>query len=400
MAILSETDSELTYANTIAALDEGLDTLNRAWGLVNHLDSVCNSPELRKPFNKMLPEVSAFFAAIPLNEQLWKTLKAYGDSEAVQQLSAPPNSATCTRRWPTSARPVRICLPSKSSAPQKSKNASPRSLQKYSENCLDATNAWEKVITDKSELSGLPESALAAAKTERRTKKRKAGASPFQAPSYIPVMTYADNDALREEVWKAYAAIGRSGETDNRELVREILDLRHEFAQLVGQNHFADHVTERRMAASGHTALKFGETIFERVRESFEREVQQLRDFKGSELLEPWEVGYWAEKQRLASYDFDEEALRPYFPIDRVISGMYDIAERIFGLNILERSNPAARSRTPNPASRTPNPASRSPKSGMKKSNSTSSSTARAANCSGHSMQTGIRANPSAVAHG
>ncbi|HBR94114.1 MAG TPA: oligopeptidase A, partial [Opitutae bacterium] len=151
----------------------------------------------------------------------------------------------------------------------------------------------------------------------------------LQAPSYIPVMTYADSDALRKEVWQAYAAIGREGEHDNRELVRQILDLRHEFAQLVGQANFADHVTERRMAASGKAALSFGDEIFQKVRKQFEQEAEQLRQFKASlnsplptsdsPLLQPWEVGYWAEKQRKANYAFDEEALRPYFPIDRVI---------------------------------------------------------------------------------
>ncbi len=338
VAALSETDSELTYANTIAALDEGLDTLNRAWGLVNHLDSVNNSPELREPFNKMLPLVSEFFAAIPLNEQLWKTIKAFGSSEAVLKLS--PTKQRYVHETMADFREAGADLPpeQKQRAGEVQKRLA-ELTQKYSENCLDATNAWQKLITDESELAGLPESALAAAKQSAEQKEQDGWRFTLQAPSYIPVMTYADNDALREEVWKAYAAIGREGETDNRELVREILDLRHEFAQLVGQENFADHVTARRMAASGDAALKFGETIFERVREAFETEAQQLRDFKQADLLEPWEVGYWAEKQRLANYDFDEEALRPYFPVDKVISGMYDIVQQIFGLRMEERTD-------------------------------------------------------------
>jgi oligopeptidase A len=339
-----EATENLSYENTIAELDKGLEILNHAWGLVSHLDSVCNSPELRDAHNAMLPKVSEFSSGIPLNEALWKTLKAFGTSEAVAQLSA--TKQRYIHETMADFREAGADLP-----PEQKKRAGEiqqrlaEITQKYSEHCLDATNAWEKIITDESELSGLPKSALDAAKQSAKKKGKDGWRFTLQAPSFIPVMTYADNDALREDVWRAYGAIGREADYDNRELVGEILDLRHEFAQLVGQANFADHVTERRMAASGDAALKFGEAIFEKVKDQFVDEVNALRKFKadttGDEpgLLEPWEVGYWAEKQRLASYDFDEEALRPYFPINRVISGMFDIAQQIFGLRIEERSD-------------------------------------------------------------
>ncbi len=342
VAALSEQDSALTYENTIAALDNGLETLNRAWSFVSHLDSVCNSPELREAHNKMLPAVSEFFAAIPLNAALWQTLKSFGESEAAAQLS--PTKQRYVHETMADFREAGADLP-----PEQKKRAGEiqkrlaEITQKYSEHCLDATNAWEKIVTDEAELSGLPASALAAAKQSAEQKNKLGWRFTLQAPSYIPVMSYADNDGLREEIWRAYAAIGREGDYDNRELVREILDLRHEFAQLVGQANFADHVTERRMAASGEAALKFGEAIFEKVQGKFVEEVNALRAFKSNTtetepgLLEPWEAGYWAEKQRKANYDFDEEALRPYFPIDRVISGMFDIAQQLFGLRIEER---------------------------------------------------------------
>ena len=344
----------LSYANTIAALDDGLDPLNRAWGLVSHLDSVANSPELRTAHNKMLPKVSEFFASIPLNEALWETLKNYSEQTRAENLS--PTKQRYIEETLADFREAGADLP-----PEQKKRAGEiqsqlaELTQKYSENCLDATNAWEKIVTDEAELSGLPKSALDAARQSAEQKGQEGWRFTLQAPSYIAVMTYADSDALREEVWRAYAAIGRGGEHDNRHLVRQILDLRHEFAQLVGQANFADHVTERRMAASGQAALRFGEEIFEKVREQFEAEAEQLRAFRHSTsntespatpplpiaakppLLEPWQVGYWAEKQRKANYAFDEEALRPYFPIDRVISGMYAIAQKIFGLRIEER---------------------------------------------------------------
>ena len=333
----------LTYANTIAALDDGLETLNHAWGLVSHLDSVNNSPELRDAHNAILPKVTEFFSGIPLNEPLWKTLKAFGESTATDQLSATKQRYVHETLADFREQGADLPPEKKARAAEVQKRLA-EITQKYSEHSLDATNAWEKIITDEAELAGLPASAIAAAKQNAAEKGHdSAWRFTLQAPSLIPVLTYADSDSLRQELWLAYAAIGRGKEYNNQELVREILDLRYEFAQLVGQANFADHVTARRMAASGNAALKFGEAIFDKVQAQFVDEVNALRQFKADstnqprDLLEPWEVGYWAEKQRQANYDFDEEALRPYFPIDRVISGMFDIAQQIFGLRIEER---------------------------------------------------------------
>jgi oligopeptidase A len=292
----------------------------------------------------MLPKVTEFFAGIPLNEALWQTLKTFGTSDAVQQLSATKQRYVDEELADFREAGADLPPEQKQRAGEIQKRLA-EITQKYSENCLDATNAWEKIVTDKEQLAGLPESALAAARQNAAQKGHdNAWRFTLQAPSLIPVLTYADNDALREEVWRAYTAVGRNAPHDNRALVREILELRHEFAQLVGHQNFADHVTARRMAASGDNALQFGEAIFAKIAQQFADEVEALRAFKARatnrapELLQPWETGYWAEKQRLANYDFDEEALRPYFPIDRVISGMFDIAQQLFGLRIEERA--------------------------------------------------------------
>ena len=342
-ALSTDAAETLTYENTIAALDAGLETLNHAWGLVSHLDSVNNSPELRDAHNAILPKVTEFFSGIPLNEPLWKTLKAFGKSTAIDQLSATKQRYVHETLADFREQGADLPPEKKARAAEVQKRLA-EITQKYSEHSLDATNAWEKIITDEAELAGLPASAIAAAKQNAAEKGHdSAWRFTLQAPSLIPVLTYADSDSLRQELWLAYAAIGRGKEYNNQELVREILDLRYEFAQLVGQANFADHVTARRMAASGNAALKFGEAIFDKVQAQFVDEVNALRQFKADstdeprDLLEPWEVGYWAEKQRQANYDFDEEALRPYFPIDRVISGMFDIAQQIFGLRIEER---------------------------------------------------------------
>ena len=335
---------ELTYENTLHALDEGLETLHRAWDYVSHLNSVCNSPEFRDAYNQMLPAVSEFFAAIPLNEKLWEVLKAYAGSDAIASLA--PIQQRYLHETMEDFRDAGADLPSdqKKRVSDIQKRLAEQT-QKYFENCLDATNAWEKIVTHKNTLAGLPESALAAARQSAEEKGKEGWLLTLQDPSYIAVMTYAENDALREEVWKAYASIGRNHPYDNRKLVPEILELRHELARLVGQAHFADHVIRRRMVASGTAALRFGKDIFNNVQKKFLEEMVALRSFKSqatgkeSSLLEPWESAYWAEKQQAAHYDFDEEALRPYFPINRVIKGMYDIAEKLFGLQIKERND-------------------------------------------------------------
>ena len=347
-AICAQTEP-LTYENTINALDEGLEALNQAWSLVSHLDSVSNSPELRKAYNAMLPKVTEFFSGIPLNDALWSVIKTYGESNAVAALT--PTKQRYVSETLTDFREQGADLP-----PEQKKRAAAIQnelatlTQKYSENALDATNAWEKIVHDEPLLSGLPESARSAARQSAERKGHEnAWRFTLQAPSYIAVMTYADNDALREEVWRAYSSAGRGEPHDNEPLVPRILELRHELAQLLGEKNFADYATKRRMAKSGDNALRFTDDLFGKVKNQFDQEAEALRKFKAKTigeglpldpppLLEPWEGAYWAEKQRQARYDFDEEALRPYFPINRVIDGMYALAQEIFGLRIEEIS--------------------------------------------------------------
>lgn len=341
----SDTVNELSYESTVLALEEATEPLDHAWGLVEHLDSVCNSQELREMHNKMLPKVTEFFSSIPLNEDLWEVLRAFGESPNVKDLP------------PTKQRDVSETLadfheqganlpPEKKARIAELQKRLAEVTQKYSENCLDATNAWEKIVTDESKLSGLPESALSAARQDAEQKGHKdAWRFTLKGPSMIPILTYANNEHLRREFWEAYARVGRIEPYKNQPLVKEILNLRHEIAQLIGKVNFADHVTERRMVGSGKAALSFVENLFKKVKKQFGEEMVELRKFKAAatnqptSLLEPWDAAYWAEKQRKTHYDFDEEALRPYFPIDSVIAGMFEIAQRLFGLRIEEKAS-------------------------------------------------------------
>jgi oligopeptidase A len=165
----------------------------------------------------------------------------------------------------------------------------------------------------------------------------------LKAPSMIPVMEHAEDDSLRREVWVGACSIGRGGNYDNTALIREILSLRQEKATLLGKTHFADVVLEHRMAKSGANALRFVEDLHHKVKSSFDRETVELQEYRAEalhqphDLFEPWQVAYWAEKRRHALFDFDEEEVRPYFPMDRVLKGMFELAEKVFDLRIQER---------------------------------------------------------------
>ncbi len=338
--------SDLNYENTFGALEKALEPLQRSWGLVAHLDSVCNTPQLRSAYNTMIPSVSKFLAALPLNKELWQCLQKCASSPAVDNLPAAKQRHIQETLADFVEQGANLPVKQKKRASEIQEQLA-KLTQRYSENCLDGMNAWELIIDDEATLAGLPESARGAALQSAKEAGHSEGSWRFSldTPSYTAVMTYADSPALRKAVWLAYASIGREAPYDNRALVLEILDLRHEFAILMGKDNFADYVTARRMAGSGKAALNFGESIFDRVEAPFREEDHALRQYKliteeasstskKLPLLEPWDVAYWAEKQREKNYDFNEESLRPYFPIDKVIRGLFTITEELFGLRI------------------------------------------------------------------
>ncbi|CAM3110604.1 M3 family metallopeptidase [Rariglobus hedericola] len=337
----------LTYGNTFLAMERATEELNYAWGKVTHLQSVADSPALRDAHNALLPTVSAFFARISLNPALWSRLKTF---------AATPEAVALTgihRRFIDETveefRQSGADLPDAQRTRLEALQTELAEItQKYGDNVLDATNAWELIVTDETRLRGIPEHAIAAAKRSAESKNLGSPEKPvwrftLHMPSQEPVMTYADDESLRREVWTAATAVGGQAPHDNSELVKRIIALRDEKARLLGKPHFADLVLARRMAGSGERALAFMEDMGSRAHAAFVRECAELEEFKARRtgaprsVLKPWEVGYWSEKLRQERYDFDDEVLRPYLPMDRVIAGLFDLASRVFGLRITER---------------------------------------------------------------
>ena len=344
--IIDQTPSALTYESTFQALEDTTEDLYRAWGRVNHLDSVANSDEQREVLNKMLPVVTEFTSKIPLNGELWSVLKAYKKISGEHGLSKTKLrhiEETCESFINAGAD-----LP----AEQKERFAELQSdlslkTQKFSENVLDSTNDWELIETNNSRLSGLPEGAIKAASADALAKGHGSEEKPHyrftqQFPSMYPVMQFADDESLRKDIWLGSQTVGKKESFYNGDLVREIIALRQEKADLLGFASFADWTTNRRMAKSGDKALEFTDDLFTKVKSSFDAECEELQIYKAEKSgtkagpLQPWETAYWAEKRRKELYDFDEEELRPYFPIDKVMDGMFSLSTKLFGIDIIE----------------------------------------------------------------
>ena len=337
---------ELTFENTLIALEEATEDLSMAWGLVGHLDSVRNSDELRDAQNAMLPEVTQFFSRIPLNDRLWKRIKSYAESDEAKALEG-VKLRLLDETVKDFVRSGADLPADKKSRLEEVEAGLAKVTQKFSENVLDSTNEWELIIEDTKRLAGLPDTAVSVLQSEAAAKNLGSEDEPvyritLKAPVYFPVLEYADDADLRKEVWEGSITVGRGGDFDNTELIADILKLRQEKAEILGKANFADQVLEERMAKNGSTALGFLEDLAERTQPFFQREIGELKAFREEQdsswdgVFEPWDVAYWAEKLRKARYDFDEEEVRPYFAIDNVIEGMFRLCEKVFGFKIVE----------------------------------------------------------------
>jgi oligopeptidase A len=337
-----------TFDDTFLALDEATDALSRAWGRVAHLQSVADTPELREAHNKVLPRVSAFTAGVPLRAALWARLRAYTELPEARGLEGA--RARFVSETVAEFREAGADLPAEGRARLGELQSELAGLtQRYADNVLDATNAWHLVVEDETRLAGLPERAKARALAEAAakgigSKERPAWRFTLQVPSGEPFMTYLDDDALRCEMWRASASVGSLAPHDNTPLIARILALRAEKARLLGKEHFADLVLARRMAKSGRRALAFIDDLRTRCAPAFTRECRELEEARARETggsasrLAPWELAYRSERLRRAHYAFDEEELRPFFPMDRVVAGLFQLAGRVFGIQVTERA--------------------------------------------------------------
>jgi oligopeptidase A len=333
-------EGERSYENTIEALDELVERLSRVVSFSYNLNAVMSSPEVRASFNVAVPLFSAFFAKLSTNERLWRAIKAYASSAAAGELSGVRRRHL--EKTVMELKRAGADLPEQEKARVEEINVELSKLQTgFAENVLDATNAFELHLTDKADLTGLPESAVRQARASAEAKGLGGYRFTLQVPSYQPFMQYADDRRLRETLYRAFVNRACDGDADNRPLIARILALRSELAALLGYRDFADYALELNMVGSGAAAVRFEAELREKTVPFWEREIELLTDFAGRELgidrLEPWDLLYVTEKLRQVKYDFDSEELRPYFPVDRVLSGLFEITSRLFAVNVSER---------------------------------------------------------------
>ncbi|MBS1829562.1 MAG: M3 family metallopeptidase [Acidobacteria bacterium] len=338
---IAASEGARTYENTLGALDTATDEVDFAMTVVRHLETVATTPALRAAHNAVEPKFSAFYSRIPLHAGLWAALRAFAATDEAKALTG------------VRARNLKKTMDYFRRAGAELDEAGKKRLAeidvelaqvttKFSEHVLDSTNAFEEVFTDIGRLVGLPESALAAARASAKAKGIDGWRFTLQGPSYLALMTYLDNAAIRERFYRAYANRAASGAHDNHELAARILALRKEKAKLLGFADFADMVLVDRMAKTGARAFEFVQNLKSRTERFFAAETEELAAFRrelegaGAPAPAAWDVAYYAEKQRQAKYDFDEEELRPYFPLEQVVAGMFETVERLYGVKVTE----------------------------------------------------------------
>ncbi|MGD8204019.1 oligopeptidase A [Pantoea sp. FN0305] len=336
-----------SWENLCQPLAEVDDRLGRIFSPVSHLNSVKNSPALRQAYEQTLPLLSEYSTWVGQHEGLYQAYRNLKEGDNYAPLSLEQKKAVdnALRDFELSG----IGLPKEKQQRYGEIAARLSELgSTYSNNVLDATMGWSKLITDESELAGMPESALAAAKAQAEAKGQEGWLLTLDIPSYLPVMTYCDNQALREEMYRAYATRAsdqgpHAGKWDNGPIMAEELALRHELAQLLGFDSYAHKSLATKMAQNPSQVIDFLNDLAQRARPQAEKELERLRAFAkqqhGIDELQPWDITYYGEKQKQHLYAISDEQLRPYFPEERAVNGLFEVVKRIYGISAKERKD-------------------------------------------------------------
>jgi oligopeptidase A len=321
-----------TYANTLAALDSASEPLDLAVSVVRHLEGVVTTPELREAWNEVQPEVSAFYSTIPLHAGLWEALKAFASTEEAKQLQGV--RARFLHKTMDAFRRHGADLDAEGKKQLEALDVELATITtKFGQNVLDATAGFEYYIEDESALAGLPPSAIAAARQAAEAKGKSGWRFSLQAPSYVAIVTYLEDAKVRELFYRAY---GRRAAEANTALIAKILELRQRKANLLGFQTFADFNLVDRMAKTATAARSFVDSLRKETESAFHRENEALRIYSGKPALNPWDVAFYSERQRCTQYAFEEEDLRPYFPLEQVVNGMFDLVHRLYGVSVVE----------------------------------------------------------------
>ena len=341
--LLQTQQAQPSWDGLVLALDELHARLGRAWSPVSHLNAVCNSAELRAAYEACLPKLSEYWTELGQNQALCQAYKALAGSPAAAGFEVAQK--TILEHALRDFRLSGIDLPP---AEQQRYGEIQMKLSgltsRFSNQLLDATQAWTKAVADEAQLAGLPDSAKAQMAQAAKAKGLDGWLISLEFPSYYAVMTYADDRALREEVYTAYCTRAsdqgpHAEQFDNGPLMEQILDLRQELARLLGFAHYGELSLASKMADSTEQVLHFLRDLAVRSKPFAQRDLDELRAFaaeQGCADLASWDTGYYAEKLRQSRYSLSQEQVRAWFPIDKVLSGLFAIVQKLYGIEIHE----------------------------------------------------------------
>ncbi|ATW42507.1 oligopeptidase A [Glaesserella parasuis] len=321
------------------------DKLSRAWSPVGHLNAVKNSPELREAYQACLPMLSEYSTWVGQHQGLYQGYVKLKNSPEFATYSLAQKKAIENSLRDFELSGISLPADKQKRYGEISARLSELSSQ-FSNNVLDATMGWDIVIEDNADLKGLPESALDGAKLSAQSKEKSGYRFTLEFPSYLPVMTYCENRELRQKMYEAYNTRAsdqgpNAGKWDNSAIMAETLELRLELAKLLGFESYAELSLATKMAENPTQVVDFLEGLANRSKEQGKKELAELKAFAkesyGVSELQPWDIAFYSEKQKQALYAINDEELRPYFPEERVLSGLFELVKRIFGMRVEEQ---------------------------------------------------------------
>ena len=342
---LLEQPGEHTWESLFQPLEDQDDQLQRAWSTVRHLHSVADNEALRLAHNACVPKMADHATELGQNEDLFRACKTLAGSEYYSRLDI--SRQKIIQNSLQDFHLSGIDLEQREKDRYKVLQQELSQLQtRYEENLLDATHGWTRLVTDEAQLSGLPDTAVELAAQNAHRQDRTGWLFTLEYPSYAPVMNYADDRTLRQEMYTAYNTRASergpdAGKWDNGPLMTQILSLRQELAALLGYANYAEYSLVKKMADTPEEVMEFLHNLAGRSKTVAQREMASLEEFAAQEYglddLQAWDIPYYSEKLRQKEFDFSQEDLRPYFPANQVVEGLFSVVNRLYGLSITQR---------------------------------------------------------------
>ncbi|MFQ3266727.1 MAG: oligopeptidase A [Colwellia sp.] len=334
-----------TWQNLVMPIDDIDDVLSKLWSPVSHINSVMSSDELRDAYESCLPILSEYGTFVGQHEGLYQAYLSVKNGSEFEQLDIAQQKVITNALRDFKLSGIALNDDDKRRYGDIATRLSELSSS-FSNNVLDATHAFSITIANKDELTGLPESALAAAKELATSKEQQGFIFTLDIPSYLPVMMYCDNADLREQLYTAFVTRAsdqgpNASEFDNSSIMNELLGLRHELANLLDFDNYAQHSLATKMANTTDEVMAFLENLAIKSQHQGQQDFKELNDFAASEFkqdnLQAWDLAFYSEKLKQSRYAISDEQLRPYFPKDKVVTGLFAVVHKLFGLSIKQR---------------------------------------------------------------